>query len=295
MIIILGSTGFLGTYLKHALSLSGNNTLTIGRSLENDVVIDIFDFKNMVDIITLHKPQLIINLVAITDVDCCENDPRSAVEVHVTIPFLLSNVMNFHDFNLIHLSTDQLYNKLFSSEADINFLNNYARTKYLGEQSLIGTKSLIIRTNFYGVDKRKQGSGLVESIFKAYRARKKITGYSDVYFNAIYVNDLVNIIVSILDLELTGVLNLGTTTYVSKADFIEKIFKTFGLDSNFYNRGVLHNGVKSALRPNFMVSDVTKFIVTTDISLPTFDESFERFVQRDQTVILEGINHEIQN
>ena len=143
MIIILGSTGFLGTHLKHALSLSGNNTLTIGRSLGNDVVIDIFDFKNLVDIITLHKPKLIINLVAITDVDCCENDPRSAVEVHVTIPFLLSNAMNFHDFNLIHLSTDQLYNKLFSRETDINFLNNYTRTKYLGEQSLIGKKSLI--------------------------------------------------------------------------------------------------------------------------------------------------------
>jgi dTDP-4-dehydrorhamnose reductase len=293
MIIILGSTGFLGAHLKYALSLSGIETLTIGRNLENDFVIDIFDFKKLLDILTFHKPKLIINLVAITDVDLCEDDPGLAVETHVKLPFFLANAMNFHDFNLIHLSTDQLYNKLFSRETDIDFLNNYARTKFLGEQSLIGTKSLIIRTNFYGVDERKQGAGLVESIFKAYRAREKITGYSDVYFNAIYVNDLVNIMLSILDKELTGVLNLGTTTYVSKADFIEKIFNTFGLDSNLYNRGVLHNGVKSALRPNFMVSDVTKFIVATNITLPTFDESFERFVKRDQTVILERINREI--
>ena len=101
MIIILGSTGFLGTHLKYALSLSGIETLTIGRNLENDFIIDIFDFKNLLDIITFHKPKLIINLVAITDVDLCEDDPRLAVETHVTLPFLLANAMNFHDFNLI--------------------------------------------------------------------------------------------------------------------------------------------------------------------------------------------------
>ena len=100
MIIILGSTGFLGAHLQYEFRKNSIEFITIGRSKESDIVVDPLDFNSVKDVVLAYRPEVLINLVAITDVDYCEQNPKDAMEVHVSIPFLLSNLIKYHE--LLH-------------------------------------------------------------------------------------------------------------------------------------------------------------------------------------------------
>ena len=61
---------------------------------------------------------------------------------------------------LIHISTDHLYdgkNRIKSREDQIKIVNNYARSKLMGEAEINSKNFLILRTNFFGHYKTKKG------------------------------------------------------------------------------------------------------------------------------------------
>lgn len=281
MIFIFGSTGFLGAYLQREFKLHSLNVLTVGRNDQNDIVLDVFDYKSLVDLVVQYRPTIIINLIAATNVDMCEDDPSAAVDAHVKFPYLLSCITKFHKFKLIQISTDHVYDSLYSKETEINLVNSYAKSKYIGELTLINTNSLILRTNFYGLDLRSRRVGLVESILQRYKDRKKTVGFANTFFNALYVGDLAKILVKIIDTKISGTYNLGTTSHVSKADFVEMMFASFKFDLNLLQSGIMEIDRVKAARPNYMVSDVTKFMNDTGIALPNFQSSFNNFIRTE--------------
>ena len=80
----------------------------------------------------------------------CEKKKEKAKKLNFKIPYNLSIWLkkNSKKF-LIHFSTDQVYSgKGPHKENKINLINQYAKTKKLGEDALLSTNSIIIRTNF---------------------------------------------------------------------------------------------------------------------------------------------------
>ena len=78
--MILGAGGFLGSRL--CKSLRNNEIIKCGRDKKNDIILDKTKKNNFTDILLKVKPDVIINLIAIADVDSCERKKEEANKVN---------------------------------------------------------------------------------------------------------------------------------------------------------------------------------------------------------------------
>ena len=85
-ILVTGAFGQLGTSLCEVLS--NKSILATGRIITTtekyrSVELDITNQKNVEELIHNYKPDIIIHLAAMTDVDGCEKDPEIAFDINV--------------------------------------------------------------------------------------------------------------------------------------------------------------------------------------------------------------------
>jgi dTDP-4-dehydrorhamnose reductase len=149
-IMVTGAKGQLGMALCKAIeNLPG---ITLLATTKN--ILDVTN-QNAVDIYLLtHKPDLVINLAAFTDVDAAENEPITANAVNHLGAHYLAAASAKINAAIIQLSTDYVFSgdKLTPyNELDITSpLNEYGKTKLNGELAVINNnpKHIIIRTSW---------------------------------------------------------------------------------------------------------------------------------------------------
>ena len=151
-ILIFGSYGYLGNLLYDFLKTrSGIEIHRQGRNEGSMHKIDPINLNECDLIIKKIKPDIIINLIASTNVDECESNPKLAKIANTLIVENIKNSISLNNQNiyLIHISTDQVYSGPGPHfENNPNPINIYAKTKLAGESKLQGTNSIILRTNF---------------------------------------------------------------------------------------------------------------------------------------------------
>ncbi len=129
-------------------------------------------------------------------------------------------------------------------------LNIYARTKLEGERAIFDEMldALVVRTNFVGYA-ADATTGLVHWIVGELSAGKRISGFSDVIFTPLVINDLARVFFSMMDAKLTGLYHVGGASPVSKFDFAVKLARELGLDESLIQRACLADGQLGAPRP----------------------------------------------
>ena len=97
----------LGSSLLPFLKDYGYNALGIGNSSKSDINIDVTDLTTLCCLLDHFKPDLIVNLGALTNVDLCENNPDFAYTLNVKPAENLAYWIHISKVNchLIHLST----------------------------------------------------------------------------------------------------------------------------------------------------------------------------------------------
>ena len=211
-ILVTGAYGLLGTIISKKLKNQGFNLFRHGKSKSRDESFSLINQKILFKNLRRINPSIIINLSALTNIEECEKNFSKALEVNTLC------VKNFNEFlknkkkiRFIHISTDQVYyGKGPHNEDKVNPVNNYALTKYLGELSLNPKKNLILRTNFVGKSIIKNKQSLTDWFISSIRKKKKISLYSDIFFNPLEINSLSNIIIKIMSKKVNGVFNLGS-------------------------------------------------------------------------------------
>ena len=170
---------------------------------------------------------MIINCIAYTDVDKCENFKSISKKINYRIvkEIFELKVKNNLKFNFIHFSTDQFYNqkgkKPSNETSEVFLINNYCKHKRMAELVCIKNKSLIFRTNFFGKSESKNDS-FSDWIFKAFKSKKKIYLFKDIYFNPLRINTITKFISKIIrnqKYKITGIYNLGAKDALSKSEF----------------------------------------------------------------------------
>ena len=153
--LLIGSNGLLGSSIKSKLNLK--KVMCVART-NSDYNVDLKYFKKFKKIFDKYEFKNVINCAAITNLSKCEKEKKKTKKINLELPILLNNLSKKMKFNLIHISTDQVYCKgksnKFKETDKISFLNYYSKTKFLAEKILMkNKKSLIIRTNFTGFKK----------------------------------------------------------------------------------------------------------------------------------------------
>jgi dTDP-4-dehydrorhamnose reductase len=284
-ILITGSTGMLGTdlvrlfsadsqYDVYGLSRSKNSMLASSKQIIMDLALPFepADFEV--------SPDVIIHTAALTDLGLCERQPELADQIHVRATRLLQTVLKKGRF--FYISTDSVFDGLTGnySENDLpNPLNVYAQTKLKGEQVILSKTENIhstIRTNIYGFHMPFKNS-LIEWAIREWKEGKKISGFSDTIFNAVYTADLARIIKFLIDENINcPLLNIGSNRAISKFDFLELLRRQLNIDPALLFANSSDDFVSTIRRPKNTSLNVD--LLSSFYMPPTFENGIEECV-----------------
>lgn len=271
-VMVLGGAGMLGSALVSTLQANPEVTvISVGRK-NCEYNIDCLDFNELAHVIDTIEPDVIINSIAIVDLNQCENDQSLAIMTHVELPKFLSVYKNIYH---VYISTDSVYSgdkKCWSETDPVTPVNYYAKTKFMGEKPILDNNGVVIRTNIYGKKGNCLGSSLFEWAYKSIQAGDNIHGYDNVYFNPLSVSQLSKLIMKLLFLPTRPegeILNAGSDTMLSKYDFINIILASCNPRGISVKKSELRdNGI---IRPKNTTLDVQKMYQLTSCKFDIHD------------------------
>lgn len=288
-ILITGCNGFLGSNIIK--SLSKKDYELIGTSREgkksfNKIYFekgDLLDIKFVKELIRFYNPDVIINTVALTDVDFCEKFPEEAYKLNVLTAENIAKSIEKEYTKLIHISSDQLFNgnKLVYSEEDNPApLNIYGKTKLESEKSCLNyhKNTIIVRTNFFGWSSENHKPTFAEWIFNSLKNGKEIKMFNDVFFSPIEVSYLIKEIEKLFKSDYRGILNISGNERISKYEIGIKIAEKFGFDRSLIKSVKIDQSNLTAIRPLNMSLSVKKYEELFNSKLLNIEESLKKLM-----------------
>jgi dTDP-4-dehydrorhamnose reductase len=277
-VMVTGARGLLGSSLVPYLRATGNRVICVSRQSGADLCADFSVLRETFACLSAARPDTIVNLAALTDVDACERDRQSAYSANVTtvrniVAWLKEEGTKSH---LVQISTDQLYDGPGPHrEADVVATNAYAESKLSAEGVAIAVPSTVLRTNFFGPSECAGRVSLSDWILASLRARKPITVFEDIQFSPLSMSTLNELIGTVLLRRPIGIFNVGSREGMSKADFAYAIAKRMRLDTHTMNRGTSSTLNLLAYRPKDMRMNSNLFENTLALRLPTLQHEID--------------------
>lgn len=262
-ICILGSEGMLGKELVnnfiYKYKVLGIDKVITKNEKIQFYCLDLLKFEQLEKIFQIEKPDVIINVAAIVNLDICERNFELAKKLHWDLSRFISDYCQKTECKYIYISTDSIFDGKIGNyrECDSpNPINNYAKTKYLGEQEALKTpKSIIIRTNIYGYSSNQ--NSLLKWGYDSLKNGIKIKGFINVIFNPVSVKQLSNAICILLKKEFKGIINIGSTLNLSKYEFLMIIEKFLQLEQRV-KKSELNDNSLFLKRPKITTLNIEK-------------------------------------
>lgn len=280
-IAIIGGTGLLGSNLCH-LYKKDNDVRCYSRKVSSNIenrFNKIIDFNNLTFELEKEfkewKPDILINTVAIVNLQFCEENYDEAYNVNCLIAKQIAKISKEYDSYYIHISTDHLFNdeKLKHTESDsVVLLNNYAKTKYEAEIEVVkeNQNSLVVRTNIVGF-RRTEKESFFEWLLNSLLSKKETNFFTNFYTSPIEVKQLGKVLLKCYSKKLIGVYNIASSEVISKYDFAQKVCEKFNLDTNLIREAILSSDgfVQRALTLGL---DERKIEKQLEIKMPKINE-----------------------
>lgn len=220
-ILVLGSGGMigsamfrvLGTYHEYKVWGSIRNKNCIEMFSINEIkniifVEDLLKTYNINKILNEIKPQIVINCVGLTKHQPGSNDPRISLPINALFPHELADLCSLIGARVIHISTDCVFSGLdgpYSEEAQLDAMDMYGKSKYLGELNRENT--ITLRTSTVGHEFITK-HGLLEWFL----SQKKICkGYANAVFSGLTNIEFAKVVAEyvIPKEDMTGIYHVG--------------------------------------------------------------------------------------
>lgn len=284
-VLITGASGLLGRPLAKSLTDAGHRVVTQGltNAANCDFSIDLTQADPSTAMLDDVNPDVIVNLVALTNVDACETDPARAYALNVKSVEILGNwVRRSAAAHLVQISTDQVYDGQGPHTEDVvDILNVYSLSKYAGELVALGADGTVLRTNFFG---RSEVPGRLS--FSDWLTEKLVAGapfpaFDDVLFSPLSMQTLCAAIARVCDRRIGGTFNLGSNGGMSKAAFAVQLARHFKLDSSPIQAGPMSVVALKARRPLDMRMNCERFERAFGFALPDLAAEIVRLEYSD--------------
>ena len=233
------------------------------------------------------RPDLGVNCAALAIVDRCEDDPDLAQRINADMPEELAVVCARAGIPLVHISTDALYDGKkgeYSEDDEPNPVNHYARSKLVGDLAVLAAnpQALVARTNFFGWSLHGQRS-LAEHFYSYMSQGRPVKGFTDVFFCPMLVNDLVDILMMMVEKELSGLYHVFSPRGLSKYDFAVLLARQFGFDESLISPIKVADFGLAAARSPLLTMNSSKAARDLGRKLPDFESGMRRFYDLKQS------------
>jgi len=223
-ILIIGIKGMAGHVIYNYLNKNTDyKVFGIARNIaENnqEISLDVSDTDKLKEIITYHDFDAVINCIGILNKDA-EDNPSKAIWFNSYFPHLLEEITKESQTQVIHISTDCVFNGKKGNYAENDFKDGegfYAQSKALGE--ITNDKDLTIRTSIIGPE-LKNGIGLFHWFMNQ---SGEINGYTSAYWSGVTTLELAKTIQYVIENPLQGLVHLTNGVPINKFDLIN-LFK----------------------------------------------------------------------
>ncbi len=291
-LLITGASGLLGLNLSLVATAQGqtvtglvNSRLLQGVPFDVDQV-DLQAGDGALAVIESAEPDAIIHCAAIADLNLAENKPELAWQLNANVPGVLASAAYRWGVPFVHISTDAVFDGRrgdYVEEDKPNPLSVYARSKLAGEAAVqeVNPDALITRVVFFGWSLSGKRS-LSEFFFNNLKAGNQIQGFTDNLFCPLYVEDLAESLLEMLNAGLSGVYHVVSPEHLSKYDFGVQIAQRFGFDADLIKpieRKAVGRGAQRALN---LALKPDKVQAVLGHRLPSVEAGIDRLYQRWQ-------------
>lgn len=289
-ILITGGSGLVGSYFCKLDVLIQNYDIhtidhtqaatTMGKSFSADLTDPTGTFKNILHDV---KPDVIVNLAAMTNVDECEVQRDIADKInHLAVREIARYLESNNDCFLVHVSTDYVFDGdrgNYKEEDKTNPLGWYGMTKLLGEQELINCNSknwCIARTSTpYGIHNKKQSFPIF--VIKSLSEKKEVKTLQDQITSPTYAGNLAEMLLEIVENRLNGIIHVSGSTQSSRYDQALEIADAFGLDKSLIKPSMMADMNWKAKRPKNSSLNVDRASDILSKKPVSFKEGIARF------------------
>ncbi len=271
MILVVGSKGMLGQDL---LALLGER----GRGVDLPEI-DITDMVSVQKILTALKPKVVVNCAAYTDVDGCETNAETAMQVNAEGVAFLAMITREIGAKLVQISTDYVFDGSKGSpyrEDDLQKpLNIYGESKLAGELNVdINPDNLLIRTQWlYGIN----GKNFVETMLKLAKEKDELSVVDDQIGSPTWTMDLARGIIALIDKDCRDVYHFANSGNTSWNGFAKAIFEESGIPVKLHSMTTEQLN-RPARRPLYSTLDCGKLIKDTSFTPQPWREALKQYL-----------------
>jgi len=270
-ILVTGSNGLLGQKITQQVLLrqqfklvatsKGPNRYPVSTGYEY-AEMDILDPTAVKNVVVLYKPDAIIHTAAMTNVDTCEDQKELAYQLNVEAVKTLVNLCQLHNIQLVHLSTDFIFdgaNGPYDELAAPNPLSYYGQTKLEAEE-VIKTAKLkwaILRTIIvYGIVSDMSRSNIVLWAKGALEKGSPINVVNDQWRMPTLAEDLADCCLLAVEKDAFGVYNASGKDMMSISELVGRVADYWNLDKSLINEisaETLNQTAKRPVRTGFIL------------------------------------------
>lgn len=271
MILVVGANGMLGQDLMGLLGERGR-----GVDLPD---IDITDMVSVQQVLTTLRPKVVINCAAYTDVDGCESNTETAMQVNGEGVAFLALVTREIGAKLVQVSTDYVFDGSKGSpyrEDDLQQpLNIYGESKLAGELNVdINPDNLLVRTQWlYGL----HGKNFVETMLKLGQEKSELTVVDDQIGSPTWTMDLARGIIALIDKDCRGTYHCANSGHTSWNGFAKAIFDEAGLPVQVLPMTTEQLN-RPARRPLYSTLDCSKLVADTGFESQPWHEALKQYL-----------------
>lgn len=249
--------------------------------------LDICNYDAIETLALSFKPDVLINCASYNAVDKAEEEPMVALSINGKAVQSLAGLARKHDFGLIHVSTDYIFDgkkgSAYTELDEPNPQSKYAHSKFIGEQAVNTAmpNAAIIRTSWLYSE---YAHNFVKTIRKLAAERDELKVVNDQYGSPTYAGDLAAAIFEILPLvnDFGGVkiYNFSSEGLTNWAEFAAAIVEYSGLTCKITQVTTEEYGITKAFRPAYSLLDKSKIKKEFKISISDWRESLKKCIHK---------------
>ncbi len=270
-VLITGARGMLGWEWARRLDTLAIPAVALGRD-----ELDVTDEASIERAFSKYRPSIVVHCAAYTNVDKAETEREAARLSNAVSPGLVAKACRKHGARMVHYGTDQVFDGSGSvprTETDRpKPLNQYASTKLEGETPVLDLPgSLVIRVQWLYGEKKDR--------FTPLKDKELFTPFADQIGAPTWTRDIVDISLSLLYRNASGLFHLSYDDHASWAQVFERVKSTLGYKVKLEPKLTKDFSLPAA-RPLFSVLSNRKLCTALGVSgLGSWKESLDEFLK----------------
>ena len=288
--LVTGSAGLVGSQVVQDLENQNHTVYSCYHTTKPThgipIQLDLTDSEKIIQALQETKPDRIIHLAAMTNVDLCETEKELATLLNLNATETLAKQASKQNIFFVYVSTDYVFDGIqgMKKEDDTtNPLGFYGKSKLEGELSLNNLASgwCIARTSTpFGIHQIKKSFPLW--VKENLESKKEIPVLVDQFTSPTYVPNLSKMLIEITTKQITGIIHLAGASRISRYELANMVCDKLNLDKSLLIPTKTDEMNWKAQRPKDSSLDVSYAAEILEEKPQKIEQSLELFFSEPQ-------------